>query len=780
MTDIDQRNRLSKLLLQALEVGTGKHERDVLDELFSAFGLKWTEIDAEVAQRTPDRAIVLRASAASRLADAAPSAEAILNVVARCGGRFISMLEEIYARLAQHSTSTSGTSESFRLKRSGVDETLLTISPAFLEQVSHVLDVVQYTPVGVIDDEALKSFTRWDNGVSYGSWSTNGVGDQVRLVNAVLDLSWVGPRLRELEGNDPNWASAASLLKEAYAAAESLVSTAEALVRSHAAHIDGFADKDAGSIARKVFKAGATDRLQDYHVEEIERFRVQRSFSMTACQGFVRDIKDLATVGLGEDFNPEIRPSDGYYYGSGVSDLAGLVAQYKLRLWAERDRPGTEGQIFQSPTTLESWLTWVIYSSREARAWLENEVREITNEIDISRRIEAIEEFLNLPLWKQRDLIYEVWILCATLKACEDAEWDVELCSLSSEDGAWVLSTSPTEFPVARLRLNANKSVTLDVWREPKRITTTGILTPDLAVSTPEPYIRDLLVVEAKDRMKMAVGQQAQARAFHDQKDLKNNSALGVASRYALGLRPNATWICNHCDFRQDISPSTNHGDVWNRIHLADQFRPGHVPESFTESVKIALSPTQGADSKAEAKPRPNPGLVVVVDVTGSMHSRIESAFEMLDSLGEIPFEATRAVLFSDHWDNEPFLVRELGPYADLPQLVESVRTQPLGSGGDVEEALEDAMQRCRELVEVDGPQAILVLTDAPPHSTAVCPHEIDFSAEVQSLLNSGCQLMVAGDWMNPADRTWSEFVGTPGFTLASLRDLVASLKKGV
>jgi hypothetical protein len=38
--DEDTRRRLAQVIVEALEVGTKKHERDVVEELFSAFGAR--------------------------------------------------------------------------------------------------------------------------------------------------------------------------------------------------------------------------------------------------------------------------------------------------------------------------------------------------------------------------------------------------------------------------------------------------------------------------------------------------------------------------------------------------------------------------------------------------------------------------------------------------------------------------------------------------------------------------------------------------------------------
>jgi hypothetical protein len=180
--------------------------------------------------------------------------------------------------------------------------------------------------------------------------------------------------------------------------------------------------------------------------------------------------------------------------------------------------------------------------------------------------------------------------------ACEQAEWTVELDGLSREHGEWVLSVGRSQSPVATLRHADDPAMTLNAWREPARKIGDAELTPDVTVSTPSPYGRDLLVVEAKDRVKMPSG-----LGSHPDKT-GARSALGVAERYARGLQPRAVWVRNHCDFRQPASAEVNHGNAWTQVHVADKFRPDQVPGAFNESVRAALAPPPRVVSTARAQ----------------------------------------------------------------------------------------------------------------------------------------------------------------------------------
>jgi hypothetical protein len=124
-------------------------------------------------------------------------------------------------------------------------------------------------------------------------------------------------------------------------------------------------------------------------------------------------------------------------------------------------------------------------------------------------------------------------------------------------------------------------------------------------------------------------------------------------------------------------------------------------------------------------------------------------------------------------------LVRKLGPFTDIDELVSAVRAQPRGNGADIEEALEDAMQRCVELVGDIGPQTILVLTDAPAHLESDCPYGIDFHAEVGSLLRAGCRLQIATDHLDQDDEPWTRLQSLEGVILAPLGELTAQWRPG-
>jgi hypothetical protein len=177
---LDLRHRLAALIVEALQVGSRKHEGDVIGELFAAFGIDFGELNALFPAATPGRETALREESARRLAEATPSAAALLNAVMRCGGRFVAMVDEVYARLARHAATTTGTSETFRLERRDVAEEHLTLSPAFVEEARRLAQRLSTIPIGLVDEKAVDSFILSDNGEFYGRWPLD-VSDETKV-----------------------------------------------------------------------------------------------------------------------------------------------------------------------------------------------------------------------------------------------------------------------------------------------------------------------------------------------------------------------------------------------------------------------------------------------------------------------------------------------------------------------------------------------------------------------------------------------------------------------
>ncbi|USX49463.1 hypothetical protein [Lentzea sp. HUAS12] len=531
MVEEDLRERLARLIVDALEVGNGKMEQDTINALFRAFGVDFASL---ADPRGPSRKFNKRGAAAKRLASAAPSAEALISKLIQCGGWIVDMVEEVYRRLASHAATTTGTSEAIRLESSEVNTGHLTISPAFIEQLRHLERVLRSVDIINVDTEAIKEFLGWDNWEFYGHFPLDS-RESLRLADSILRLSSMAPDVSARAASDPAWCSVDDAMQRAKEAADELIDHAERALRGQMA-------------------------VKDLEVVNVDLTDVPRSIVL-----------------------PRNWPA-----GSAMNSLAGFVLMYRLDLY-ELDVVRRRESLSCDALALAQWLESVAESCRRASIWLNDEVFRREDSIDVWQWVDAIREFLNLPLWGQRDLLYEIWVLCETLGACEQAGWEVELTGLH-DGNVWVLPRNRGDAPVAKLRYGADPTIVLDVWRERHRKVESREFSPDVTVSTPEPNSRELLVVEAKDRYGMALGRPSLDGQAHPPRR-NEKAALSVAEKYAAGLRPVVTWVCNHCEIVPKVDPKKNYGDAWNLIHLAANFRPSHVPAVFAKTVAYALRP---------------------------------------------------------------------------------------------------------------------------------------------------------------------------------------------
>ncbi len=784
MADQELRDDLAKLIVEALEIGSGKHETSVILEIFTSLDATFPDSAGRFPANLlrggrPDPERVARA-----LAAAAPAAEVLVNELVRVGGRFMDMVQEVYGRLARHAATISGTgaAEKFRFERGGIDEERLTISPAFIEQWRHLCEAVQQVELGRINVDALRWFLLWDSNAFYGGGYVKAV-DFTQLPGWVLAMNQAGPAASDADQR----------------AAERLITAAERLVRAWIARLEA-----PGDHTEEEEVAGEEDLISTWLQIDEERHGVllndekQRAL-YRQCLRQDRDLlrksglvgmgvggdafagagvsawRESQVIGLDADMSPVLRAAGDDDAGfrqatpTPIGQLAGFIAMWRLGLvLTASDQPVPARNLPSVPTERAEWLSRYRAACDRATRWLTDEVFPPASTAEVTALIEKIEEFLNLPLWRQRELLYEIWVLCATLDCCEQGEWNVDQITLTRDGDEWVLQVGRSHSPVAMLRHSKQQSMMLNVWREPARQAGGREFTPDMTVSTHDPYAIDLLVVEAKDRVKMPSGF---VRGTAGAESAGERTGLAVARRYAEALRPRAVWVCNHCHFRQPVRAEINHGTAWTQIRLADEFRPGHVPDAFAESVRHALALPAGLIAEAA----PARGLVLVLDVTGSMEPRLQGALETLDAASALEaYGQFRAVLYSDHGDDEPFLVRKVGPYDNLVDLLAAIDPLPAGHGHDADEALEDAVQRCRELVDDIGPQDLLILTDAAPHPATECPYGIDYATEIRSLIAADCRILIASDWWTD-ESTWDPFNSEIGFSFAPLEHLLAA-----
>ncbi|WP_153011727.1 hypothetical protein [Serinicoccus chungangensis] len=594
---------MATLVADSLGLGTGKQEGDVSADLFAAFGVDLAALEADLPQHTPDRAAKLRAVAAKALSRNAPNTGSIVAELVRTNSLLVAMIEQIYRLLCDCEATTTGTSEQFRILPSDVDGVELTLSPAFFTQVTHLLRKTVAATLNTLDSKALETFVGLDMGIPYGQWplprsesiwSPIGVTQaeaQYPLAAAVLQVGEAVHRLGERAVVDPSWVQPARAAGEALEAAEQLVQEAERVVNGFTSWIDHLANTapigvPAGTYVAEHAYGVSPDSHDEGITGEIERYLRDSFLGAQALFPASGSERVAHEVGMCKG-EPIVNIVNGEWYpSSAVAALAAWCSMFREGL-----DPGLPSHKWTTPTEWTAWLERLSTACTEATIWMRKTLVLLQEEITGERVYEEVKQLLDLPLWQHRDLLYEVWLLCTTLRACEQAGWTMTLTGLDPDTRAWVLPGSQAAEPVAYLtrQLGGER---LEVWREPLR--TFGDdrkLTPDVTISVPGEHPRDLVVVEAKDRIKMSEG-----------------SALGYARRYADALSPRLTWLCNHCDLRPrktGRSSSTcayeraeqNHGDPWHAIHMAGMFRPGSVPAVFAETIAAAIRPLNAADA---------------------------------------------------------------------------------------------------------------------------------------------------------------------------------------
>lgn len=532
--DSVDRVRVAQLFVEALEVGSGKQEYDVAHEVFAQFGLDLDDILASVPPNVKDRLHVVRNRAASRLGSSARSVTALVDSVTAAGGRFVAMLDEIYGFLTEHVATTVGSNETLTLKAGGSES--ITISPAFLTEVRRLELQLRRVPMGRPQVAMLDRFLVYDSGEFFGTWPLR----EDRPWDDVIDDVAAGLPMREGE-----------------LALASIVLTLSAL--------------DTTWRARCWDDPGWYPALEELNAAQ------------RAAEGLVGTAERLvADHAIRLKYPLASRESDEGSVTRTVSALEQWCAKYQGHM-PPRGEPDHLSTEIVNPEQATSWALTVTTACQEAQQWLLTMVwpdRRLTTR----QLVERIEQFLHLPVWRQRSLIYEVWLLVETIRTCSRAGWEVDL--LGVDPAGWRLPVARGTEPVAELRRSDVKE-RLHVWREPRRCALDGgELTPDITVSTVGDPPRDLLIVEAKDKFRLSTGVAQGAVA-----EPARRSALGLATRYDRQLRPRLTWLCNHESFAGTVDPIVNHGDPWSAVHLSASFRPGEIPAAFQETVNLAIQP---------------------------------------------------------------------------------------------------------------------------------------------------------------------------------------------
>lgn len=754
-----QTHRLATLIVDVLGIGTRGADR-MAAGVCAAFGIDLSALlDAQASFDERDRDATRRAVLATL--SMAPSPEALARVFLQEGTAVVAMVDEIYQLLATRGATTAGTSESFRLSLDGQDLDV-PISSAFIERVRSVLHQLIRVERGRIDLGLLQQFLLFDNGESYGSFATD-THDSRPLLHEIMLLSAVEDELRVRAAADPSFTSAVDVCVAARSAADRLLLRLEQLVTAHAAAL----------LDERARDHSAEESPARYEQLERETLLAHGVIGGPAMSMLFDNLESDEFIGLqvadGDPltlrFPPAVTQRKDLVecYGGVMSTVAAYLGIVRSGLTPCRDRWGSRGPVrsralaveASTPDPVVTWLKEVAGAAEAATVWIDSDVWRPTGEsetLPFTQR--ALEEFLNLPLWREREKLFEVWVVCHTISTCETQGWQAELEGM--EHSAWILPGQAAQRPVATLY---REQLTLNVWREPDRRGTT----PDVTLTTPEPGLRDLVVIEAKDRVRMPTGLAAQGEP-----DPRTAVASGL--KYVRALGPPLTWVLNHGSFRGGIAdPERNEGSAWHDLRLAAEVAPGSMPAAFTSTLGAALRPPAVQPPPSCQHRRE---LVLVLDTTASMDRATALIGGVLDRLTPLGWEYS-ALLVGDH--GEDYVLRSVGVQETPSQLREAAEREPRTHGGDEAEALEDAIRRAAWQA-TGAHQVFVVASDAPPHPAPDCPDGIELADEVERLLSSGANLWVLSDFLGSSISVWEPFLPWPNFALVNLTDLPARL----
>ncbi|MFX1259514.1 MAG: VWA domain-containing protein [Promethearchaeota archaeon] len=168
--------------------------------------------------------------------------------------------------------------------------------------------------------------------------------------------------------------------------------------------------------------------------------------------------------------------------------------------------------------------------------------------------------------------------------------------------------------------------------------------------------------------------------------------------------------------------------------------------------------------------------LVIVADSTGSMGSALtaikQEIAKMLYLLSDnVPGARIGALTYRDHCDEARSYLIRTHPFiepTDYKKLITFIKGWNSGGGGDVPEALEDALSYLQNGYEWESSRKMAILiADAPPNDPSNCPKGLDWREETKKLADddikvytvlSGLDANAEKDFKEIAELTQAEF----------------------
>ena len=453
---------------------------------------------------------------------------------------------------------------------------------------------------------------------------------------------------------------------------------------------------------------------------------------------------------------------------TGGVDIPTLLSQHGVG-------PDDKTSFLDSRASLEQWKEYAEFAERtipsidverlfqnapaeessEAYGRLRGILERLGEKTSSTGYVKAALEFLQLPYWKKRWQVFQIWvfILCLRAFARRGAKLNV------SGRKPLTLKTGETDEPKAYIR--TGKRTCLELWTEfPLDGKRRSELRPDIAVvvneggtMTPSGVIECKQRESESDAVLIKDAEKYAARVAPDKLNLLVNYDMFVGP----GLKHNARLKDGGAEtlFLENVGPRTRRADMISNYVLA-LIPPDHAALTF------------------------------VIDTTESMHWRLPEIWKAVGRMctassgrGAAFFSA---VLFGDHGPGEPYVTEVLEYTDDKKELLSRLKSADIANGGDAPEALEDAVRSVNLLTPRDATHRhIIFFVDAPPHAARDCPEGVDFEDEVESLCGRARLWVVNCGGASWVDLGWGRFVGRPHISFVQIGDLssvVDSLRK--
>lgn len=431
----------------------------------------------------------------------------------------------------------------------------------------------------------------------------------------------------------------------------------------------------------------------------------------------VRTLQTLVADWETEQF--EITPEVFVRYGVAPSDGLSFVATISaVRAWLDAAQWAVDHIPQIDITSVLRLRSGNVEQNLRQLEWLVNSLGEKRDETKI---IESLLEFLELPYWKKRWQVFEIWILALCLRVMAEKR-----AVVMTDDGPIVMKTGQSKAPVAAARIGSESL--LELWLE---YPLSDDLRPDIAfVRQDRSLKKPISVIECKQR-----------------ESESDQVLIGDAQKYA-HLMPagSVNLLVNYDKF---TGPT---------LHNGISYQDGSVETIFLDSVQPN---TKEASRISEFVTKLLPSVLremaFIVDTTGSMHAHLLDVWRTIEDLARLVSGASQplysGILFGDHGSSEPYVTKFFPARTKIVDLVDSMRSAPVSSGGDTPEALEDALHVVNSAAESFGAvRLITVFTDAPAHNPNECPFGFDFADETSRLLSNSYLVVV-----NCGDSSWDQ-----------------------